>query len=168
MTLDDISAQIQQGGVKELRLIVRADVSGSVEALADSLQKLSTAEVKVRILYRGVGAISESDIMLAAASDAIIVGFQVNVPPATRKLAESESVEIRLYSIIYQAVDDVKSAMEGLLPAIMVEKAVGKAEVRAVFKIRGVIVAGSYVIDRQIKRNAMARLVRGGERICPA
>ena len=163
MTLDDISAQIQQGGVKELRLIVRADVSGSVEALADSLQKLSTAEVKVRILYRGVGAISESDIMLAAASDAIIVGFQVNVPPATRKLAESESVEIRLYSIIYDCINEVQLALEGMLTPDIKEEITSTVEIRAIFKISRLgTIAGCYVQNGKITRNDKVRVLRDG------
>ncbi|MFM8770461.1 MAG: translation initiation factor IF-2, partial [Candidatus Kapaibacterium sp.] len=163
MTLDDISAQIQQGGVKELRLIVRADVSGSVEALSDSLQKLSTAEVKVRILYRGVGAISESDIMLAAASDAIVVGFQVNVPPATRKLAESESVEIRLYSIIYYCINEVQLALEGMLTPDIKEEITSTVEIRAIFKISRLgTIAGCYVQNGKITRNDKVRVLRDG------
>ena len=163
LTLDDISAQIQQGGVKELRLIVRADVSGSVEALADSLQKLSTAEVKVRILYRGVGAISESDIMLASASDAIIVGFQVNVPTATRKLAESESVEIRLYSIIYDCINEVQLALEGMLTPDIKEEITSTVEIRAIFKISRLgTIAGCYVQNGKITRNDKVRILRDG------
>jgi translation initiation factor IF-2 len=163
LTLDDISAQIQQGGVKELRLIVRADVSGSVEALADSLQKLSTPEVKVRILYRGVGAISESDIMLASASDAIVVGFQVNVPPATRKLAESESVEIRLYSIIYDCINEVQLALEGMLTPDIKEEITSTVEIRAIFKISRLgTIAGCYVQNGKITRNDKVRILRDG------
>ena len=163
LTLDDISAQIQQGGVKELRLIVRADVSGSVEALSDSLQKLSTAEVKVRILYSGVGAISESDIMLASASDAIIVGFQVNVPPATRKLAESESVEIRLYSIIYDCINEVQLALEGMLTPDIKEEITSTVEIRAIFKISRLgTIAGCYVQNGKITRNDKVRVLRDG------
>jgi translation initiation factor IF-2 len=163
LTLDDISAQIQQGGVKELRLIVRADVSGSVEALADSLQKLSTPEVKVRILYRGVGAISESDIMLASASDAIVVGFQVNVPPATRKLAESESVEIRLYSIIYDCINEVQLALEGMLTPDIKEEITSTVEIRAIFKISRLgTIAGCYVQNGKITRNDKVRVLRDG------
>ena len=163
MTLDDISAQIQQGGVKELRLIVRADVSGSVEALSDSLQKLSTAEVKVRILYRGVGAISESDIMLASASDAVIVGFQVNVPPAARKLAESENVDVRLYSIIYDCINEVQLALEGMLTPDIKEEITSTVEVRAIFKISKLgTIAGCYVQNGKITRNDKVRVLRDG------
>jgi translation initiation factor IF-2 len=163
ITLDDISAQIQQGGVKELRLIVRADVSGSVEALSDSLQKLSTAEVKVRILYSGVGAISESDVMLSSASDAIIVGFQVNVPPAARKLAESENVEIRLYSIIYDCINEVQLALEGMLTPDIKEEITSTVEVRAIFKISRLgTIAGCYVQNGKITRNDRIRVLRDG------
>jgi len=163
MTLDDISAQIQQGGVKELRLIVRADVSGSVEALADSLQKLSTQEVKVRILYRGVGAISESDIMLASASDAVIVGFQVNVPPAARKLAEAETVDVRLYSIIYDCINEVQLALEGMLTPDIKEEITSTVEVRAIFKISKLgTIAGCYVQNGKITRNDKVRVLRDG------
>ena len=163
MTLDDISAQIQQGGVKELRLIVRADVSGSVEALSDSLQKLSTQEVKVRILYRGVGAISESDIMLASASDAVIVGFQVNVPPAARKLAEAENVDVRLYSIIYDCINEVQLALEGMLTPDIKEEITSTVEVRAIFKISKLgTIAGCYVLNGKITRNDKVRVMRDG------
>jgi translation initiation factor IF-2 len=163
MTLDDISAQIQQGGVKELRLIVRADVGGSVEALSDSLQKLSTQEVKVRILYRGVGAISESDIMLASASDAVIVGFQVNVPPAARKLAESEHVDVRLYSIIYDCINEVQLALEGMLTPDIKEEITSTVEVRAIFKISKLgTIAGCYVQNGKITRNDKVRVLRDG------
>ena len=163
MTLDDISAQIQQGGVKELRLIVRADVSGSVEALSDSLQKLSTQEVKVRILYRGVGAISESDIMLASASDAVIVGFQINVPPAARKLAEAENVDVRLYSIIYDCINEVQLALEGMLTPDIKEEITSTVEVRAIFKISKLgTIAGCYVQNGKITRNDKVRVLRDG------
>jgi translation initiation factor IF-2 len=163
ITLDDISAQIQQGGVKELRLIVRADVSGSVEALSDSLQKLSTQEVKVRILYRGVGAISESDIMLASASDAVIVGFQINVPPAARKLAEAENVDVRLYSIIYDCINEVQLALEGMLTPDIKEEITSTVEVRAIFKISKLgTIAGCYVQNGKITRNDKVRVLRDG------
>jgi len=163
MTLDDISAQISAGGVKELRLIVRADVSGSVEALSDSLQKLSTNEVKVRILFKSVGAITESDIMLASASDAVIVGFQVNVPPAARKLAEAESVDVRLYSIIYDCINEVQLALEGMLTPDIKEETTGTVEVRATFKISKLgTIAGCYVTSGKITRNDRIRVLRDG------
>jgi len=163
MTLDDISAQIQLGGVKELRLIVRADVSGSVEALSDSLQKLSTAEVKVHIIFKAVGAISESDVMLASASDAVIVGFQVNVPPAVRKIAETESVDVRLYSIIYDCINEVQLALEGMLTPDVKEEITSSVEVRAIFKISKIgTIAGCYVLSGKITRNDKIRVMRDG------
>jgi translation initiation factor IF-2 len=163
MTLDDISAQIQQGGVKELRLIVKADVSGSLEALSDSLLKLATPEVQVRIIYRAVGAVSESDVMLAAASNAIVVGFQVNVPPAIRKLAENESVDVRLYSIIYDCINEVQAALEGLLSPDIKEEITATVEVRALFKISKLgTIAGCYVQSGKINRNDKVRVLREG------
>ncbi len=163
ITLDDISAQIQQGGVKELRLIVKADVSGSLEALSDSLLKLSTQEVKVRILYRSVGSVTESDIMLAAASDAIIVGFQVTVPASVRKLAESEAVDVRLYSIIYDCINEVQLALEGMLSPDIKEEITATVEVRALFKISKLgTIAGCYVRSGTINRNDKVRILRDG------
>ncbi|NQW28962.1 MAG: translation initiation factor IF-2 [Ignavibacteria bacterium] len=163
MTLDDISVQIQQGGVKELRLIVKADVGGSSEALADSLLKLSTPEVQVRILHKSVGAITESDIMLAAASDAIIVGFQVNISPQARKIAEAETVDVRLYSIIYDCINEVQLALEGLLTPDIKEEITGTVEVRAVFKISKLgTIAGCYVQNGRIIRNDRVRVLRDG------
>ncbi len=163
MTLDDISAQIQQGGVKELRLIVRADVSGSVEALSDSLQKLPTNEVKVRIIFKAVGAITESDIMLASASDAVIVGFQVNTSPAARKVAEAENVDVRLYSIIYDCINEVQLALEGMLTPDIKEEITSSVEVRAIFKISKLgTIAGCYVQNGKITRNDKVRVLRDG------
>ncbi|HQY61955.1 MAG: translation initiation factor IF-2 [Myxococcales bacterium] len=165
VSLEELSKRIQDADQQELRIIIKGDVQGSVEAVADTFAKLSTDRVRLSIVHAGVGAITEGDVNLAIAAKAIVIGFNVRPAGKAAAHAEENKIEIRHYSIIYEAVDDVKSAMEGLLPAILVEKAVGKAEVRAVLKIRGVIVAGSYVIDKQIKRNAMARLLRGGERI---
>ena len=163
MTLDDISAQISAGGVKELPLIVKADVSGSVEALSDSLLKLSTSEVKVRIIYKSVGAISESDIMLAAASNAVIVGFQVNISPAARKVAETESVDVRLYSIIYDCINEVQLALEGMLTPDIKEEITSSIEIRAVFKISRLgTIAGCYVQNGKITRNDKVRVLREG------
>ncbi|MBU3741722.1 MAG: translation initiation factor IF-2 [Candidatus Kapabacteria bacterium] len=163
MTLDDISAQISAGGVKELPLIVKADVSGSVEALSDSLLKLSTPEVKVRIIYKSVGAISESDIMLAAASSAVIVGFQVNISPAARKVAENESVDVRLYSIIYDCINEVQLALEGMLTPDIKEEITATVEVRAIFKISRLgTIAGCYVQNGKITRNDKVRVLRDG------
>jgi translation initiation factor IF-2 len=165
VSLEELSKRIQDADQQELRIIIKGDVQGSVEAVADTFAKLSTDRVRLSIVHAGVGAITEGDVNLAIAAKAIVIGFNVRPAGKAAAHAEENKIEIRHYSIIYEAVDDVKSAMEGLLPAILVEKAVGKAEVRAVLKIRGVIVAGSYVIEKQIKRNAMARLLRGGERI---
>ncbi len=162
VSLEDLMTRIKDADQQELRIIIKGDVQGSVEAVADALSKLSTERVKLSILHAAVGAITEGDINLAIAAKAIVIGFNVRPAGKASALAEENKIEIRLYSIIYNAVDDVKGAMEGLLPAIHVEKPLGKAEVRAVFKIRGVIVAGSYVIQNTIKRNAHARLMRGG------
>ena len=163
LTLDDISAQIQQGGVKELRLVVKADVGGSLEALADSLLKLSTPEVQVRIIHRGVGSVTESDIMLAAASDAVIVGFQVSIPTSVHKIAETESVDVRLYSIIYDCINEVQLALEGLLTPDIKEEITATVEVRQTFKISRLgVIAGCYVQDGTINRNDRVRVLRDG------
>ncbi|MFN8367628.1 MAG: translation initiation factor IF-2 [Candidatus Kapaibacterium sp.] len=163
VTLDDISAQIKQGGVKELRLIIKTDVSGSMEALTDSLLKLSRDEVKVNILYRAVGSITESDVMLASASDAIIVGFQVQLPASVRKIVEREQVDVRLYSIIYDAINEVKLALEGMLSPDIKEEVTARVEVRQVFKISRLgQVAGCYVLSGTINRNDKIRIMRNG------
>jgi translation initiation factor IF-2 len=144
-------------------VIVKGDVDGSVEALSDSLLKLSTQKVEVSIIHKGVGQISESDVLLASASDAIIIGFQVRPSPSARRLADNEEIEIRLYSIIYDAIDEIKAAMEGMLEKEMEEVIVGNAEVRDVFKISKVgTVAGSMVTDGYVKRNNPIRLIRDG------
>ncbi len=163
LTLDDISRQISIGGVKELPIIVKGDVDGSVEALSDSLMKLSKEEVKVKVIHRGVGGISESDVLLAAASDAIIIGFHVRPNLNARKLAETQQVDIRLYNIIYDAINEVKSALEGLLSPVISESVTSTIEVRDVFKISKVgTVAGCYVQEGKIQRNNKVRLVRDG------
>lgn len=163
ITLDEIGRRLAIGSFKELNVIVKGDVDGSVEALSDSLLKLSTNEVQVRIIHRGVGQISESDVLLASASDAVIVGFQVRPSTSARKLAENEQIEIRLYSIIYDAINDVKDAMEGMLAPEVQEVIVGNVEVREVFKISKVgTVAGCMVTDGYIKRNNPMRLIRDG------
>ena len=163
ITLDEIGRRLAIGSFKELNVIVKGDVDGSVEALSDSLLKLSTEEVQVRIIHRGVGQISESDVLLASASDAVIVGFQVRPSSSARKLAENEQIEIRLYSIIYDAINDVKDAMEGMLAPEVEEVIVGNVEVRDVFKITKVgTVAGCMVTDGYIKRNNPMRLIRDG------
>ncbi len=151
------------GDFKELNLIVKGDVDGSVEALVDSLQKLSTDKVQVSIVHKGVGQISESDVLLASASDAIIVGFQVRPSTGARKLAESEEIQIRQYSIIYKAIEEIKEAMEGMLSAKIEEKVVGTAEIRETFKITKVgTIAGCFVQDGKISRSNKVRIIRDG------
>ncbi|MEJ0031288.1 MAG: translation initiation factor IF-2 [Bacteroidota bacterium] len=163
ITLDEIGRRLAIGSFKQLNVIVKGDVDGSVEALSDSLLKLSTQKVAVAIIQKSVGQISESDVLLASASDAIIVGFQVRPSASARKLAENEEIEIRLYSIIYDAINDVKAAMEGMLEKEMEEVIVGNAEVRNVFKITKVgTVAGCMVTDGYMKRQNPIRLIRDG------
>lgn len=163
ITLDEIAARIGSGGYKELAVIVKGDVDGSVEALADSLLKISTSEVAVRVIHRGVGAISEGDVLLAAASQAIIIGFQVRPHTSARKLAETEKVEIRLYNVIYDAINEIKSALEGMLSPVVSEEVVGTVEVREVFKVPKVgNIAGCYVTDGKIFRTNKIRLYREG------
>ena len=163
ITLDDISKQIKEGQVKDLPIIVKGDVDGSVEALSDSLMKLSTGEVKVVVIHKGVGGISESDVLLAAASRAVIIGFHVRPNLNARRLSESEEVDIRLYNIIYDAINEVKSALEGMLAPSLTEQVLATVEVRDVFKISKVgTIAGCYVQDGKIVRNNKVRLVRDG------
>lgn len=163
ITLDEIGRRLAIGSFKELNAIVKGDVDGSVEALSDSLLKLSTDEIQVNIIHKGVGQISESDVLLATASDAIIIGFQVRPSSGARKLAENEEIEIRLYSIIYDAINELKDAMEGLLEPTSEEVITGNIEVREVFKISKVgTVAGCYVTDGIVKRSNEVRLVRDG------
>lgn len=163
ITLDEIGRRLALGTFKELKIIVKGDVDGSVEALSDSLLKLSTEEIQVSIVLQGVGAITENDVQLAVASDAIIVAFQVRPTTNARELAESESIEIRNYSIIYDAIDDVKKAMEGMLEPKFEEKVVGNVEVREVFKISKVgTIAGCYVQDGKIARSSSIRVIREG------
>lgn len=163
ITLDEIGRRLALGDFQELNLIVKADVGGSVEALSDALLKLTTEEVAVNIIHTGVGAITESDVMLASASDAVIIGFQVRPMPTARAIAEREEIDIRAYSIIYDAISDVRDALEGLLSPEKSEKTLGTAEVRELFKVPKVgTVAGCYVIDGTIKRNDKMRLIRDG------
>ncbi len=161
ITLEDLHKQILEGAVKELRIVIKGDVDGSVGALADALEKLSTAEVKVEVIRKAVGAVTETDVLLSAASDAIIVGFHIGAPVDVRDLARRERVEIRLYRVIYEAVEDIKAAMEGMLEPERREVVAGTAEVRETFKVpnRGVI-AGCYVLSGTIKRNAKCRVIR--------
>ncbi len=166
MSLDDVFAQIQEGNLKELDLIVKADVQGSVEAVKQSLVKLSNEEVVVKCIHGGVGAINESDVSLAAASNAIIIGFNVRIDATAKDTAEREGVEVKLYKVIYQAIDDVESAMKGLLDPVYEEKVIGHAEVRQIFKASAVgNIAGSYVLDGVFKRGCKVRITREGEQI---
>ena len=166
VTLDDISEQIKQGGVQHLRLILKGDVDGSVEALADSLLRLSTPEVKVEMVHRGVGAISENDVSLAAASNAIILGFHVRPNLDARRLATVERVEIRLYSVIYDCINEVRDALEGLLSPEEKEEVTGTIEVRETFKVPKIgTIAGCYVLDGKLVRNNRVRLLRDGVEI---
>lgn len=163
ITLDEIGRRLAIGNFKELNLVVKGDVDGSVEALADSLMKLSTDQIQVNVIHKGVGQISESDVMLASASDAIIVGFQVRPLASVRKLAEQEEIDIRTYSIIYDAIDEIKSAMEGMLAPTYEEKVVCTVEIREVFKISKVgTIAGCMVTDGKINRNTKVRVLRDG------
>ncbi len=165
-TLDDIARRISEGDVRELPIIIKGDVDGSVEALADSFLKLSNEDVKVIIVHKGVGAITESDVLLAAASRAIIIGFHVRPHLNARKLAETEKVEIRLYNVIYDAIEEVKSALEGMLKPIVSEEVTGTLEVRETFKVPKVgTVAGCYVLDGKITRHDKVRLFRDGVKI---
>ena len=163
LTLDEVAKQISIGGVKELPLIVKGDVDGSVEALADSLLKLSTEEVVIKVIHKGVGGISESDVLLADASRAIIIGFHVRPNLNARKLAEKQHVDIRLYSVIYNAINEVRSALEGLLSPIISEEVTATLEVRDIFKVpKFGTVAGCYVLEGKIARNNKIRLIREG------
>lgn len=163
MTLDQISAQIQLGGVKELNLVIKGDVGGSVEALSDSLQKLSTDEVRVNILHKGVGTISETDVMLASASGAVVIGFNVNTAAKARKTAENEQVDIRNYNIIYDCINEIRLALEGLLAPEYKEEITAVVEVRKTFKISRLgVIAGCYVLSGKITRNDRIRVRRDG------
>jgi translation initiation factor IF-2 len=163
ITLDEIGRRLAIGDFKELNIIIKGDVDGSIEALADSLLKLSTEKIAVNIIHKSVGAISESDVLLASASNAIIVGFQVRPSSSARKLAEVEEIDIRLYSIIYDAINEIKAAMEGMLAPEFEEKVVCNIEVRDVFKISKVgTIAGCYVLDGKVTRNTKVRVIRNG------
>ena len=163
MTLDDLSRRMALGEVSELNIIIKADVDGSIEALSGALQKLGTDEVSVSIIHTGAGAISESDVLLASASDAIIIGFQVRPTAQARKLAENEEIDIRLFSVIYDAVDEVRDALEGLLSPEIKEQIMGSVEVREIFKVSKVgTIAGCYVTDGKIDRNNPLRIIRDG------
>ena len=166
ITLDDLYRQIQEGTVKELNLIVRADTDGSVEALVDSLGSLDTEDVKINIIHKGVGLVNDSDILLASASNAVVIGFHVQAAVQAEQLARTEKVDVRFYDVIYQVIEDVKAAMSGLLEPVIVEKAIGEAEVRQVFGVSKIgTVAGSYIRSGMVIRNALVRVLRDGENI---
>jgi translation initiation factor IF-2 len=163
ITLDEIGRRIAIGNFQELNIVLKGDVDGSIEALSDSLIKLSTEQIQVNIIHKAVGQISESDILLAAASNAIVIGFQVRPSLSARRLAEKEEIDIRMYSIIYDAINEVKAAMEGMLSPEIKEEIVGTAEVLEAFKITKVgTVAGCIVREGKIIRNAKCRLIRDG------
>ena len=166
MSLDDLFSQIQAGNLKELPIIVKADVQGSVEAVKQSLVKLSNDEVVVKVIHGGVGAINESDVSLASASNAIIIGFNVRPDATAKSIAEQEGVDLRLYKVIYQAIEDVEAAMKGMLDPVYEEKVIGHAEIRQIFKASGVgNIAGSYVTDGVFQRSCKIRISREGEQI---
>ncbi len=163
ITLDEIGRRIAIGNFQELNLVVKGDVDGSIEALADSLIKLSTEEIQVNVIHKAVGQISESDIMLAAASNAIVIGFQVRPSLAARRIAEKEEIDIRLYSIIYDAIEEITAAMEGMLSPEIKEQITATVEIRDVFKITKVgTIAGCMVKEGKVKRSSKVRVIRDG------
>ena len=166
LSLEGLFDQIKAGNVKELNIIVKADVAGSVEAVKQSLTKLSNDEVAVRCIHGGAGNINESDVILASASNAIIIGFNVKPDATAADTAERENVDIRLYSVIYNAIDDIELAMKGMLDPIYEEVVIGHAEIRQIFKASNVgSIAGSYILDGKVTRNSKARITRNGEQI---
>ena len=163
VSLDDLFTQIQSGNVKDLNIVVKADVQGSVEAVRQSLERLSNEEVRIRIIHGGVGTITESDVMLASASNAIIIGFNVRPEPAAKLFADEEKVDVRLYRVIYNAIEDITAAMKGMLDPVYEEKVIGHAEIRQIFKASGIgSIAGSYVLDGKFERKCQARVTRDG------
>lgn len=163
VSLDDLFSQIQSGNIKELNIVIKADVQGSVEAVRASLEKLSNDEVRIRTIHGGVGAVTESDVMLASASNAIIIGFNVRPEASAKSVADDQKVDIRLYRVIYNAIEDITAAMKGLLDPVYEEKIIGHAEVRQIFRASGVgTIGGAYVKDGKIQRNAQVRVVRDG------
>lgn len=166
MSLDDLFTQIKAGNLKELPIVVKADVQGSVEAVKQSLVKLSNEEVIVKVIHGGVGAINESDVTLASASNAIIIGFNVRPDATAKAIAEQEGVDLRLYRVIYQAIEDVEAAMKGMLDPVFEEKVIGHGEVRQTFKASGIgTIAGSYVLDGIFQRGCKVRITREDEQI---
>ena len=163
VSLDDLFSQIQSGSIKELNIVIKADVQGSVEAVRSSLEKLSNEEVRIRTIHGGVGAVTESDVMLASASNAIIIGFNVRPEASAKAVADDQKVDIRLYRVIYNAIEDITAAMKGMLDPVYEEKIIGHAEIRQLFKASGVgTIGGSYVTDGKFQRNAKVRIVRDG------
>ncbi len=163
VSLDDLFTQIQSGNMKELNIVIKADVQGSVEAVRSSLEKLSNEEVRIRTIHGGVGAITESDVMLASASNAIIIGFNVRPENMAKSVAEDQKVDVRLYRVIYNAIEDISAAMKGMLDPVFEEKVTGHAEIRQIFKASGVgTIGGSYVTDGKIARNSQVRIIRDG------
>src|SRR5581483_6404291 len=166
VTLADLHKQIEAGEVKELRVILKGDVHGSVEALQDALERLSTDEVKVRVIHGGVGSITETDVMLASASNAIVIGFNVKPEPKAVLQAQAERVDIKSYNVIYEAINDVKAALAGMLSPVIREVALGRAQVRALFPIKNVgTIAGCFVSEGKVTRSARVRVVRGGKAV---
>ncbi|NTU96436.1 MAG: translation initiation factor IF-2, partial [Chlorobiaceae bacterium] len=164
--LDSISRQIKEGLMKELRVIIKADTDGSIQALADGLMKIQNEEVKVMIIHQGVGQITETDVLLAAASDAIIIGFRVRPNMNAKKLAEKEDLDLRFYSVIYHVLEDVEKALEGMLSPELHEESLGTLEIRQIFRVPKVgNVAGCYVLEGKIQRDAKVRLLRDGIQI---
>jgi translation initiation factor IF-2 len=164
VTLDDLYSQIQAGQMKELNIIVKTDVQGSIEPIRTSLERLSNESVKVRIIHQGTGNVTESDVLLAQASKAIIIAFNVRAEPGARKVADMGNVDVRFYEVIYGLVDDVRNALTGMLEPKFVEVVDGRAEVRQLFKVgKGDFIAGSAVSDGKITRGDFARVIRGGK-----
>lgn len=164
ITLEDLYRQIQEGSIKELNIIVKADTDGSVEALVDSLTSLDTEEVKIKVIHKGVGLVNDSDILLASASNAVVIGFHVQASVQAEQIAKSENVDVRFYDVIYQAIEDVKAAMSGLLEPEIIEKVLGEAEVRQIFRVSKIgMIAGCYIQTGVAVRNALVRVVRDGE-----
>ena len=163
MSLEDLYSQLKEGDIPQLNLLLKSDVQGSGEALAAALEKMTTSEVGINMVHRGVGRIAESDVMLASASNAVIIGFNVRPDPNAKKIAEAEGVQIRLYDIIYDAIDDVKAALEGLLKPTIRQNILGQAEIRQIIKVpKAGKIAGCYVLEGVVRRNARARIIRGG------
>ncbi len=166
MTLAELYKQLREGAVKDFNVILKTDVQGSEEAIRQSLEKLATEEVRANLIHSGVGNIGESDVLLASASNAVVIGFNVKVEPQAQRAAEVEGVDVRTYRVIYELLEDIEAAMLGLLKPVMEESVVGRAEVRQLFKLPRGVAAGSYVTDGRALRGAEARVLRDGETIC--